>query len=42
MPYGYKELYDDIGTPAHDEDTERAITALQTIQASCAEKNRSR
>ena len=30
-----KELYDDIGTPAHGEDTERAITALQTIQANC-------
>ena len=30
-----RELYDDIGTPAHGEDTERAITALQTIQANC-------
>ena len=30
-----KELYDDIGTPAHGEDTERAITALTTIKANC-------
>ena len=30
-----KELYDDIGTPAHGEDTQRAITALETIQANC-------
>ena len=30
-----RELYDDIGTPAHGEDTERAITALKTIQANC-------
>ena len=30
-----KELYDDIGTPAHGEDTQRAITALATIQANC-------
>ena len=30
-----KELYDDIGAPAHGEDTERAISALQTIQANC-------
>lgn len=30
-----KELYNDIGTPAHGADTERAITALQTIQANC-------
>ena len=30
-----KELYDDIGTPAHGDDTQRAITALETIQANC-------
>ena len=30
-----RELYDDIGTPAHGEDTERAITALKTIRANC-------
>ncbi|MBE9559950.1 MAG: DUF2202 domain-containing protein [Proteobacteria bacterium] len=32
-----RELYDNIGTPTHGEDTERAITALQTIQANCDE-----
>jgi rubrerythrin len=30
-----QELYGDIGTPAHGQDTQRAITALQTIQANC-------
>lgn len=30
-----QELYDDIGTPAHGQDTQRAVTALQTIQANC-------
>ena len=30
-----KELYDDIGIPAHGDDTQRAITALKTIQANC-------
>ena len=30
-----KELYDDIGTPAHGDDTQRAMTALETIQANC-------
>ena len=30
-----RELYDDIGTPARGEDTQRAITALQTIQENC-------
>ena len=30
-----RELYENIGTPAHGEDTERAITALKTIQANC-------
>lgn len=30
-----KELYNDIGTPAHGDDTHRAITALETIQANC-------
>lgn len=30
-----RELYDNMGTPAHGEDTERAITALQTIQTNC-------
>ena len=32
-----KELYDNIGTPAHGEDTQRAINALETIQANCDE-----
>lgn len=30
-----KELYDDIGTPTHGEDTQRAIDALETIQTTC-------
>lgn len=30
-----KELYDDIGTPTRGEDTQRAITALETIHANC-------
>ncbi|MDT8282719.1 MAG: ferritin family protein [Gammaproteobacteria bacterium] len=30
-----QELYDDIGTPARGDDTQRAITALETIQANC-------
>jgi rubrerythrin len=30
-----QELYDDMGTPARGEDTERAITALQTIRDNC-------
>ena len=30
-----KELYNDIGTPARGEDTQRAINALKTIQANC-------
>jgi len=30
-----RELYENIGTPVHGEDTERAITALKTIQANC-------
>jgi len=32
-----RELYKDIGTPAQGEDTQRAITALKTIQANCDE-----
>jgi len=30
-----RELYDDIGIPARGEDTQRAINALNTIQANC-------
>jgi len=30
-----RELYDDIGTPAHGDDTQRAMNALKTIQANC-------
>jgi rubrerythrin len=30
-----RELYSDIGTPARGEDTQRAIDALETIQANC-------
>jgi rubrerythrin len=30
-----RELYDDIGTPARGEDTQRAIDALTTIRANC-------
>jgi rubrerythrin len=30
-----RELYDDIGTPEHGEDTQRAIDALTTIRANC-------
>jgi rubrerythrin len=30
-----RELYNDIGTPVRGEDTERAITALKTIQNNC-------
>lgn len=30
-----RALYDDIGTPARGEDTQRAIAALETIQANC-------
>jgi len=32
-----RELYDDIGTPARGEDTQRAIDALETIQKNCDE-----
>lgn len=32
-----RTLYDDIGIPARGEDTQRAIDALQTIQANCDE-----
>ena len=30
-----KELYDNIGTPTHGADTQRAINALETIQENC-------
>ena len=30
-----RELYDDIGVPSRGEDTQRAIDALETIQANC-------
>jgi len=30
-----RELYDDMGTPSRGEDTERAITALNTIRDNC-------
>jgi rubrerythrin len=30
-----RELYDDIGVPQRGEDTQRAINALETIQANC-------
>lgn len=30
-----RELYDDIGTPARGDDTQRAIDALTTIRANC-------
>ena len=30
-----RELYDDIGVPSRGEDTQRAIDALNTIQANC-------
>ncbi|MGA7951115.1 MAG: ferritin family protein [Thiobacillaceae bacterium] len=30
-----RELYDDLGVPARGEDTQRAIDALNTIQANC-------
>lgn len=30
-----RELYDDIGVPARGDDTQRAIDALNTIQANC-------
>jgi rubrerythrin len=30
-----RELYDDIGVPKRGEDTQRAIDALETIQANC-------
>lgn len=30
-----RELYDDIGVPQRGEDTQRAIDALETIQANC-------
>lgn len=32
-----RELYNDIGTPAHQQDTQRAISALETIKANCDE-----
>lgn len=30
-----RDLYDDIGVPSRGDDTQRAIDALQTIQANC-------
>lgn len=32
-----RKLYKDIGIPAHQQDTQRAITALETIKANCDE-----